>query len=584
MSQKRIQIKIKYGQQTEKIEISKTTTFKEVKIEIKKKFNISLGAQLKILNATTCVELETEYDSSTLNDLFIDEEDILEIMSVDISIKVSIMEKGNYEWVVRSPITASELISLVKSKIPDLNLSSILYGGKELSESNELVHLKSEIPLIISVHKILKNEIQETQTINERIFSEIKDPTKEIKVSTDPKIQVNNAKLQEIFGPNFNQQDFEFKRKRTNELKKIYQNNMQSEANQTLPQRIEKIQQTVFDAQNTNRNNELKLLASVLIQSWNDSGIGASINPNKESNLKTIDTLPESAVIVELQFDESFLGKSFEEFSKDPAKQQEIEFLIQKFISECTETPLEEVAIVKMQKGSAFISAIIPPHILQRLSATEINFQDKIIALKKKLNQFAMMKFPKLKKLDAVLQTIQTNITISPGDFDPRGDITFSSVGGDVQRRGPFPYYQPGKGWKRFGLKVLGLYDDDKWITMDNSPTEWAVAFHGTNLGGEKGFESILKSRTVVQGVANAYGGDKATNRSDPIPRVGIYFAQNIEQCYKMPTTINGKKYEVAFQCRIHPQHIWETGNGLTWIVVDSPIYVRPYGIVLKEK
>mmetsp|Transcript_3913 Transcript_3913/g.4340 ORF Transcript_3913/g.4340 Transcript_3913/m.4340 type:complete len:85 (-) Transcript_3913:48-302(-) len=75
----------------------------------------------------------------------------------------------------------------------------------------------------------------------------------------------------------------------------------------------------------------------------------------------------------------------------------------------------------------------------------------------------------------------------------------------------------------------------------------------------------------------------QSTNGKGPIPAKGIYFARDVEQCYKAPISFGGATYEVAFQCRVHPDHVWETGNGQTWIVVDETKYVRPYGIVLRK-
>jgi len=137
------------------------------------------------------------------------------------------------------------------------------------------------------------------------------------------------------------------------------------------------------------------------------------------------------------------------------------------------------------------------------------------------------------------------------------------------------PYYQPSSIWKRYGLRVLGLYDEDKWIDMDEGKGGWVVAFHG-NSSGNAGFQGIFNTST-------AHGGAKATNKTTPVPNPAIYFSMNVENCHKMRTTIGGQNYELAFQCRIHPDHIWDLGNAETLIAVDSPTWVRPYGIVVKK-
>ena len=56
---------------------------------------------------------------------------------------------------------------------------------------------------------------------------------------------------------------------------------------------------------------------------------------------------------------------------------------------------------------------------------------------------------------------------------------------GNNSCRGPagrFRRYFFPVGWKGYGLKVAGKYDNgnDNWLMMDNNPEEWYVFFHGT--------------------------------------------------------------------------------------------------------
>ena len=98
-------------------------------------------------------------------------------------------------------------------------------------------------------------------------------------------------------------------------------------------------------------------------------------------------------------------------------------------------------------------------------------------------------------------------------------------------------------------------------------------------------FAAIANSRTLVPGQANAFEGHKATNRIDKLIPAEIFFAQDIEQCYILVADLGSAGiYELAFQCRVDQTHVWETGNGQTWFVVDEPQYVRPYGFVVREK
>jgi len=263
--------------------------------------------------------------------------------------------------------------------------------------------------------------------------------------------------------------------------------------------------------------------------------------------------------------------------------QKSLELDIRKCLATSTGVPIEEIAIMNITSGTVHFDVLIPAVYLTRNTAEENQIQRTIYDAKNAISQQFQRAYPNaFVGVDVVLTQLKDQFTFCPGDFDKRGDFKFPKATGETQRRGNLPYYQPSKSWKRYGLRVVGLYEDDQWITMNGNAREWAVAFHGPN-GKIDSFTGIGKSRMIAKASANACGGRRAINTATPIPNPGIYFAQNVENCYKTPLQIGNKRYEVAFQCRIHRDHIWETGNGSTWIVVDSPIYVRPYGIVLKE-
>ena len=149
-------------------------------------------------------------------------------------------------------------------------------------------------------------------------------------------------------------------------------------------------------------------------------------------------------------------------------------------------------------------------------------------------------------------------LQLAPNNFDKAGDIHFPNPKGEIQQRGGFSYYQPKKGWQRFGLSVNGIYPEgEKWLSMNGAKQSgsWMVAFHGTNSTSSDygAVTNIISTRTLLKGNANAYGGKKATNRLDPIPRIGIYLSLDIEHCYKQTVKTASGNYELAFQCRVHP-------------------------------
>ena len=67
-------------------------------------------------------------------------------------------------------------------------------------------------------------------------------------------------------------------------------------------------------------------------------------------------------------------------------------------------------------------------------------------------------------------------------NFDVKGNKSFVSLSSKFQV-GPAnmkkEYTQP-TGWTRYGLKVLGVYPDDKWLHPFNDAGNWWRAFHGT--------------------------------------------------------------------------------------------------------
>jgi len=45
-------------------------------------------------------------------------------------------------------------------------------------------------------------------------------------------------------------------------------------------------------------------------------------------------------------------------------------------------------------------------------------------------------------------------------------------------KRGGIDYVQPPKGWRRLGMKVKGIFNDDEWVSSDYHKS-WPVAYHG---------------------------------------------------------------------------------------------------------
>ena len=174
-----------------------------------------------------------------------------------------------------------------------------------------------------------------------------------------------------------------------------------------------------------------------------------------------------------------------------------------------------------------------------------------------------------------------------PNEFDFNYDFDFSQMkdDGKTYMRGGFEYKRP-YGWKRFGLRVKGKYEDDIWlgpngIRTEEAPGEWPVSYHGTNVSNAR---KILETG-FKPGPGAMFGK-------------GIYTSPSIEmvgKCYAQEFTHNGKTYKLVLQNRVNPGHLKvipasETSAGADyWLFPErdetaGKVDVRPYGVLIREE
>ena len=99
---------------------------------------------------------------------------------------------------------------------------------------------------------------------------------------------------------------------------------------------------------------------------------------------------------------------------------------------------------------------------------------------------------------------------ISSDFFDSNGDRDFTDFKDEKDERGGLDYYFP-KGWYRFGLNLKKKnYDGGrmKWLSMNNGPDEWAIAYRGTKFIA---LNPIIKGN-LRAGSAQAFEGDNNIN------------------------------------------------------------------------
>ncbi|RIB22093.1 hypothetical protein C2G38_1998868, partial [Gigaspora rosea] len=131
---------------------------------------------------------------------------------------------------------------------------------------------------------------------------------------------------------------------------------------------------------------------------------------------------------------------------------------------------------------------------------------------------------------------------LNVNDFlDPRFDYDFTNKKdiGKIFMRGSIQYKRP-YGWKRFGLKVAGKYDngDDKWLGKDKN--SWPVSYHGT---AKHNARSIAEDGyDLSKGKRFAYGR-------------GIYSTPDIHiaEKYAEKFEFEGSIYVMVFQNRVNP-------------------------------
>ena len=94
--------------------------------------------------------------------------------------------------------------------------------------------------------------------------------------------------------------------------------------------------------------------------------------------------------------------------------------------------------------------------------------------------------------------------------FDIRGNTIFSANDNKTYKIGPpgrEKNYKPPSGWIRYGLKVLGKYNDDKWLHPFKHPDNWYRAYHATSRNvGAIIFNDGFRISDGKNGTAAAYG------------------------------------------------------------------------------
>ena len=197
--------------------------------------------------------------------------------------------------------------------------------------------------------------------------------------------------------------------------------------------------------------------------------------------------------------------------------------------------------------------------------------------------------FKEIKNIEkkCLIEGCQLNSSI----FDPKGDNQDGGWAIGEERGGE--KYIPPLGWKGYGLKVKGKYDNgnNTWLSY-NQPDSFAVAYFGiSNIYGNKNnlnhfLNEINSQKALNSGYEQSYKNDKDLRNPFQKCGNGIYLFQDpkIAENTAGIIDISGVRYKILLMCRINPKKIRQPeGFKNCWILNSTPSEIRPYRILVKK-
>ena len=339
----------------------------------------------------------------------------------------------------------------------------------------------------------------------------------------------------------------------------------------------------------SDKNNKEIFCLGVLAQSLENIGIETAIekNPiNDEDSQNASNTI--------LQFiTNGLINKNKYNFHFDFGEERNNELLtnineqkafndkLRKKLSIEYNIPENQIILTNPQKGSYEIQVIFETNEFNQIDISNIDiFKSKC----QNDNDFKELCY--LKKIHKSL--IMEGCMLSQNMLDAEGNRESGwEVGG---KRGGLPYTPP-QGWKGFGLKVKGKYDNgnDDWISCNGNKNEWAVAYHGIGTGLGMSLEKATNN--IIKGGFKAGSGQKYEFHDDanhPGQKVGrgVYCSPNpdVMDSYAQTTNKIGKTFKMGFMMRVKPDRIrYSNSKPDYWVLDGTTQEMRPYRIMIKE-
>ena len=271
----------------------------------------------------------------------------------------------------------------------------------------------------------------------------------------------------------------------------------------------------------------------------------------------------------------------------DEKKQKEFILDKQKNYAKILHKNIDDIIISKPREGGLDFNVIV-----------KNSTQEELNNLIPELRKYETSKNATI--YDVSLKCLLSFCAINPDMFDHNYDQLYDGWERNGKRGPPHHLmdYDPPIGYKGYGLKVSGKYDngDDTWLGYTNKEGEWYIAYHGTS--GNYANNILNEGLKKGHGQAHEYCNNinPLSKDSHPIVGEGVYCTPKISEAEKYSNyiTFEGKNIKFVFMLRVNPykiricqgfQDYW-VFEGVSLIEKTKRKFddeVRPYRILLKE-
>ena len=353
---------------------------------------------------------------------------------------------------------------------------------------------------------------------------------------------------------------------------------------------------TIEEATKTNDKNSSEFVLGLLAQNLEKAGITTVIEKESKNGDDEI-KYQESNTILQFMVNGLATKKKYElHFDINEERNEELlnnEEEQKKFIDKLRKKLAKEyninedlIIITNPQRGSFKLTII---------------FQSKDFNLTKEELIEKFNDEPELIQLKEIHQKLLLEACkISKDALDNRGNNTNGGWGHNETRGGK--KYIPPDGWKGYGLKVMGKYDNgnDDWIAYDNREGEWCVAYKPIKIDqsineAQLNISKIAKSNFKPEDNEKAADIDeedysKHLDINHPGPNnfvgTGVYCYQDPEIMEEFCGEINvgEETYKIGFMVRVNPKKIRMCAENMElWVLDGKEEEIRPYRILIKK-